>query len=125
MVVSALQSNPDPRNTYANLSTDGDTSCLTLGDVVMLKARGKQDDAKQIARLLPAAGGKPSGDDLKDALEVGRRIVGLVDALGLRKSLTERGVGKEQISIVVERAIGGGKEGPMFDAVTRLVEGLY
>lgn len=107
-------------------SIDGETSCLTLGSVVMFKAQSKRDHAEQIARLLPATGAKRSGDDLKDALEVGSRITGLVEALGLRPcTLTERGIGKDQISVIVERATGGMMEGPMYDAVTRLVEGFY
>ena len=112
-------------NTYANVSIDGEISCLTLGHVVMLKVRGKQEDAKQMARLLPATSDKLSGDDFKDALEVGSRIVGLVDNLGLHQNLTERGIGKDQIPIIVERATGGLKEGLMYDDVTRLVEGSY
>lgn len=91
----------------------------------MLKAQSKEEDAKQIAKLLPATGGKSTGDDLKDALEVGARIVGLVDTLGLHQTLTDRGVTKEEIPIIVERATGGMKEGPIYDAVTRLVEGFY
>ncbi|ERF77224.1 hypothetical protein EPUS_05793 [Endocarpon pusillum Z07020] len=104
---------------------DGETSCLTLGPVVQLKARAKQEDAKQIARLLPWIGGTSSGDDLKDALEVGCKISALVESLGLHQSLTERGIGRDQIPIVVERATGGLKEGSLYDIVTLLVEGLY
>jgi alcohol dehydrogenase class IV len=91
----------------------------------MLKARAKEEDAKQMARLLPAAGGTPSGDDLKDALEFGSRINELVNTLGLRQTLTERGVGRDQIPVVVGRVTGGLKEGQMYEAVTTLVEGLY
>jgi alcohol dehydrogenase class IV len=91
----------------------------------MLKARAKEEDAKQMARLLPAAGGTSSGDDLKDGLEFGSRINELVSTLGLRQTLTERGVGRDQIPVVVGRVTGGLKEGQMYEAVTRLVEGLY
>lgn len=110
---------------YTNTSTDGETSCLTLGHVVQLKARGKPEDAKQMARLLSATGGTPSGDDLTDALEVGCRINGLVKTLGLHQTLTERGVGKDQIPIVVGRVTGGMTEGPLYSGITQLVEGLY
>jgi alcohol dehydrogenase class IV len=91
----------------------------------MLKARAKEEDAKKMARLLSAAGGTPSGDDLKDGLEFGSRINELVSTLGLRQTLTERGVGRDQIPVVVGRVTGGLKEGQMYEAVTRLVEGLY
>ena len=104
----------------------GITSCLTLGHVVKLKARSSDRDAKQIARLLPATGAQASGNELEDALEVGDRILGLVESLGLRQgSLSERGVGKGEIPIIVQRATGGMKEGPLFDAVTQLVESLF
>ncbi len=93
--------------------------------MVQLKAQAKPEDAKQIARLLPWTGGTSSGDELKDALEVGSRISALVESLGLRQSLTQRGIGRDQIPIVAERATGGLNQGPLYDAVTRLVEGLY
>ncbi|KAL1959366.1 hypothetical protein VTO42DRAFT_2169 [Malbranchea cinnamomea] len=103
----------------------GETSCLTLGHVVMFKAHGDPGAAEQIARLLPAIGGNPSGDDLEDALEVGRRIVQLVSVLGLSQSLTQRGIGRDQIPIIVERATRGANEGQRYDAIARLIEGLF
>ena len=106
------------------MGVDGETSCLTLGDVVMLKAQCPKD-AEQIARLLPIVGGKESGNVQDDAREVGMRINGLVDSLGLRQTLTEKGVGRNQIPIIVARATGGATDGPLHEAVTRLVEGLY
>jgi alcohol dehydrogenase class IV len=111
--------------TPIDTSTDGETSCISLGHVVKFKAREREEDAKQIARLLPATGGKLSGDDLTDALEVGDRILALVETLGLRKSLTERGIGKDQIPTIVERATGGIKDGPLYDGVAKLIERLY
>jgi alcohol dehydrogenase class IV len=104
----------------------GITSCLTLGHVVKLKARKSQQDAKQIARLLPVIGAPASGDDLQDALQVGDSILRLVDSLGLRQGgLSERGVGRGEIPIIVQRATGGLKEGPMYDIVSQLVESLF
>ena len=61
----------------------------------------------------------------KDAQEVGSRINDLVATLHLRQNLTEIKVGKDQIPIIVGRATGGKTEGPLFDAVAQLVEGLY
>jgi hypothetical protein len=92
----------------------------------MLIAHHKQDDAEQIARLLPAVGGRRTDDRLNDALEVGERIIALVEVLGLHPpTLTERGIGRDQIPIIVQRATGGLKEGPMLDAVTQLVERFF
>jgi hypothetical protein len=94
--------------------------------VVKFKAQSKQSDAEQIARQLPAAGGKRSGNNLEDALEVGKRVTGLVQGLGLAPlTLTERGVGRDQIPIIVGRATGDLKEGPLYEEITRLVEGFF
>lgn len=104
---------------------DGETSCLTLGHVVIYKAQGDPGDARELARLLPTIGGRSSGDDLEDAVEVGRRIIDLVSFLGLSQSLTAKGIGRDQVPIIVERATGGVKDGPVYDAIARLVEGLF
>lgn len=106
----------------------GETSCLTLGRVVQLKAKGKREDAEQIARMLPviSRGEKGrSGDDVSDAKEVGRRIEKLVEELGLYTSLSERGVEKDQEGLITQRATGGKTEGEMYDAVLGLVKTLY
>ena len=92
--------------------------------MVKFKAENAED-AKQIARLLPATGGQASGDTREDAREVGRRINDLVATLGLRQNLNERGIGKDQIPIITGRATRGMTEGPVYDAVMHLVEGLY
>ena len=107
------------------MNTDGETSCLALGPVVKFKAQDNEEDAIQIARLLPATGGMTTGNILNDALQVGDKIIMLVETLGLTRSLTERGVNKDQIPIIVERATAGIKDGRVHDAVTRLVEGLF
>ncbi|KAI4226332.1 MAG: hypothetical protein LQ349_006897 [Xanthoria aureola] len=74
----------------------GITSCMTLGKVVQLKARESPQNAKEISRLLPSAGGNPTGDDLQDALSVGDRIMGLVDSLGLdTETLSARGISSD------------------------------
>lgn len=52
-------------------------------------------------------------------------ILKLVSDLGLKTTLTEKSVGKDQVSIIVERATGGMKSGPLFDKVKLLVENLY
>lgn len=102
---------------------DGETSCLTLGAVVKLRAN--TDDAQQIARLLPATGTASSGNAKADAQVVGDSINELVKKLDLSQTLTEIGVSKDQIPIIVERATNGVKEDPLRDSVTQLVERLY
>lgn len=115
----------------------GITSCLTLGNVVKLKARSNPDDAAQVASILHAIpseyGAAASGDDLKDAEAVGDAILKLVSDLGFKSTLTEKGVGKDQVDIIVKRATGGlsGKdemseqEKKMVGGVKKLVESLY
>ena len=45
--------------------------------------------------------------------------------LGLTTSLTHYKVGKSQMGVITGKATGGMKEGPIYDAVHKLVEGLY
>jgi alcohol dehydrogenase class IV len=111
------------------------TSCLTLGHVVKLKARQSTENAANIANILPYIGGKRSGDDVKDADEVGNKILKLVEDLGQKTTLTEKGVSKDQSDIICERAMGGltreraKEKGPesqeLLDGVRKLVEGLW
>jgi alcohol dehydrogenase class IV len=85
----------------------GITSCMTLGHVVKLKARQTPETARSVAAILPYAGGSNSGDDVKDADALGDRILGLVDELGLKTTLTDKGVGKDQLDTICARATGG------------------
>ncbi|EAT84541.2 hypothetical protein SNOG_08265 [Parastagonospora nodorum SN15] len=104
----------------------GITSCMTLGKVVKLKAHESLWAAKQISRLLQAAGGCPTGDDVHDASEVGDRIIALVHSLELEvPTLSARGVSKDEISTIAQRALGGVREGPLFDRVRELVWTLF
>lgn len=102
----------------------GVTSCMTLGHVARLKAEDPKT-ASAISRLLPFIGGSRSGNDRQDAERVGDMILKLVSDLGLKTTLTEKHVGKDQVSIIVERATGGSKSGPLYDKVKVLVENLY
>ena len=89
-------------------------------------AEASKEDAKQIARLLPTTGAQYSDDVVKDACEVGDRILKLVDDLGISPgTLSDRGVSRDEIPIIVGRACGGITEGPTYDAVFRLVESLF
>jgi alcohol dehydrogenase class IV len=111
----------------------GITSCMTLGPVVKFMARRSKHHANSIAAILPyLSGEKPSGDDLADAERVGDKILGLVDDLGLTTSLTEHGVGRDQIDIITARGLrldpdkpigAGGNE--LFQGVKELVMRLW
>ncbi|KAJ3016979.1 hypothetical protein HKX48_003772 [Thoreauomyces humboldtii] len=113
----------------------GITSCLTLGHVVKLKARASDVHAAKIAALLPfvSNGAKGSGDLVRDADAVGDAILDLVERLGFKTTLSEKGVGKEEAEIIVGRATRGlNKKGELtvderreLEGVRRLVEGLY
>ena len=102
----------------------GITSCLTLGHVVKLKAEMSAEDAEQIARMAPFIGTNKSGDDQKDAVAVGDAILDLVKKLDLNTTLTEKGVGKDQVPVITQRATGK-DSGSLHDKVKALVEGLY
>ncbi|KAH9831318.1 Iron-containing alcohol dehydrogenase, partial [Teratosphaeria destructans] len=69
-------------------------------------------------------GVKASGDATRDAVAVGDAILELVQRLGLRTTLTERGVGRDQVDVITRTATGT-DSGPVYEAVKRLVEGLY
>jgi len=102
----------------------GVTSCLTLGHVVKLKAE-EPASAEQIARMAPFVGLTRGGHDEQDAKQVGQTILDLVENLGLKTTLTERRVGRDQVPIIVKRALGGTESGPLYDKVVALVEALY
>lgn len=108
----------------------GITSCLTLGHVVKLKAKQSKDHARMIAEILPYIGETRSGDDSRDSHVVGDKILGLVRDLGLDTTLTERGVGRDQLDIITRRAMGNAllnassrQEEELRQAVRDLLEG--
>ncbi|EMC93698.1 hypothetical protein BAUCODRAFT_75948 [Baudoinia panamericana UAMH 10762] len=102
----------------------GITSCLTLGHVVKLKAETSQEDAAQLARMASFIGLQASGDNRRDAVAVGDAILDLVKRLDLKTTLTEKGVGKDQVPVIVKTATRQ-ESGPVYDKVKELVEGLY
>ena len=104
----------------------GITSCMTLGKVVKLKAQESAENARQIARLLPATGGQSVGSDALDALTVGDRIIDLVSSLNLNVGgLLDRGVDTDEIPGIVQRALGDNGKGPQFDQAVSLVRALF
>jgi alcohol dehydrogenase class IV len=100
----------------------GITSCLTLGHVVKLKAQDASA-AEELSRMSSAVGIAPSGSSRKDAEALGQKILDLVEELGLTSNLTERGVGSDQVPIIVKRATGA-ESGLVFDKVSELVRSL-
>lgn len=110
--------------TLSRSSPHGETSALTLGHVVKLKAQTDKDAAGQIARLAPLIGLQASGDSQKDAIAVGDKVLDLVKELGFTETLSDRKIGKDQVDIITERATRQ-KEGKAFDAVKKLVQNLY
>ncbi|KAA8650838.1 hypothetical protein EYZ11_003824 [Aspergillus tanneri] len=99
----------------------GTTSCLTLGKVVLLKAREK-NCAEHIARLAPCFGGVRTGDDTADAMFVGERILKLVRELELDGKLGDWGVGTEEKSVIVKRAMG---DDVRVEEMEKLVDELF
>lgn len=97
----------------------GITSCLTLASVVKLKAE-KEEDAQQLARVLPYIGQTRTGDDRKDAVQVGDAVDGLLRELGLDTTLTEHSVDEDQIPKIARLATKT-EEGDLFDSVVSLV----
>ncbi|KAI9711577.1 MAG: hypothetical protein M1820_002142 [Bogoriella megaspora] len=104
----------------------GETSCLTLGHAIQLKARVDPTAAQSISRLRDYIGQKPTGDNLIDATMFGNLLLGFVRSLGLSKNLGEYGVGEDQVEIITERATRGiNSKKPSYKAVRSLVQGLY
>jgi alcohol dehydrogenase class IV len=100
----------------------GITSCVTLGQVVKFKAEDPVC-AKAISRLLLFMGQTSTGNHREDALKLGDMVVNLVnEELGLKTTLTERGVARGETNLIVERALGGTKSGPVFEQVKALVD---
>ena len=99
----------------------GITSCMTLGRVVCVKARDGEA-AAQIARLIPGMG---TGDDYKDAVQVGERIQGLVRELGLERKLADYGVGTGEVERIVRSVIGGEGDEREVKEVKEVVMGLF
>lgn len=66
----------------------GLTSCISLAAVVRCKAGAKKDEARQIARALPCIGKTSTADVTRDARMVADAIDGLVQSLGLRRTLS-------------------------------------
>lgn len=110
----------------------GITSCMTLGPAVKLVGRLRNENAKNIAAILPYIGEKQSNSDVTDCDRVGDRILQLVRELGLHTTLTDRQVGKDQVDIITARSLRlqpgkqvEPKDKELFQAVKELVRRLW
>jgi hypothetical protein len=74
--------------------------------------------------VLPFIGASRSGDDERDAGQVGDAVLELVKGLGLATDLKSYKVGEDQVAIITQRATGQ-EGGEVFDRVAELVRGLY
>ncbi|OKL64468.1 hypothetical protein UA08_00996 [Talaromyces atroroseus] len=106
---------------------NAEISCITLGKVVIFKAKTSTADAKQIARLLPAITGERStGKHVAEACKVGRSIMALVKELGLNDRLDKCGVAREQIPTIAKRVGGAyGLKPEDCKAIINLVEAFF
>lgn len=109
----------------------GYTSCISLPPVVRLKARESKENAESIAAILPFIGETRSGDDISDADLVSKRIVGLIEQIGLTTNLTAQGVSRDQTEIICARAtrlpFGGetAEEKQLWNSVRAMVDTLW
>lgn len=69
---------------------------VNLTSVIRLKAKNREN-VTQLARILPYIGQSRSGDDWKDAVQVGNAINALLNDPGLHTTWKEHNMGEEQI----------------------------
>ncbi|TFY64695.1 hypothetical protein EVG20_g5863 [Dentipellis fragilis] len=102
----------------------GITSCLTLSPVVRLKARiGSQEDKEWLSGALYHLRQPSTGSLDGDVLKLADLIEGLVNGLGLKSTLTEYSVPREDAPKIAEKALGGKTE--IHGDVVKVLEGLY
>ncbi|KAF7313382.1 ATP-dependent DNA helicase PIF1 [Mycena chlorophos] len=98
----------------------GITSCLTLGPVVAFKARhASAEDKEALARCLFYLGEPSTGSVDGDVLKLSALINGLVEKLGLKSTLSQYKVPKEDFAKIAELAAPGQQ------GVVELLEGMY
>ncbi|CAF1602116.1 unnamed protein product [Didymodactylos carnosus] len=101
----------------------GITSCLTLSLVIELKSK-YQESASQLARALPYIGMESCGNSEKDAQTLAFAVDNLVKNLGLKTTLNEYKVPRDQAEIITERALKK-RDDPARDRVLELVQKLW
>jgi len=103
----------------------GITSCLTLAPVIALKAKLLTSEEKEwLANSLFYLRLPSTGSQEGDIQKFSEAIDKLVNDLGLKCTLADYKVPKEDIPSIAEKSIGT-KEHPAFSAVVQLLEGLY
>lgn len=102
----------------------GITSCITLGKIVQWKAAQGGDNAAQLCRACGAAGVTRTGDDVKDAAELGKAVEKLVQQIGMNKKLGEYQVSRDQAKVITKTATKS-DSGPTYDAVLQIVESFW
>ncbi|KAH7108220.1 alcohol dehydrogenase IV [Auriculariales sp. MPI-PUGE-AT-0066] len=103
----------------------GITSCLTLAPTVHLMAtETSHDDKEWLAGSLKFIGLPSSGNLENDIHKLADAIEKLVQDLGLKSTLTEYNVPREDAVDIAVRAVGGDDK-PLYPATLKIVEGLY
>ncbi|KAF7301260.1 ATP-dependent DNA helicase PIF1 [Mycena indigotica] len=102
----------------------GITSCLTLAPVVALQARtASAADKQALARCLFYLEEPTTGSVEGDVLKLSELITGLVDRLGLKSTLGQYNVPREDLPKVAQRALQ--PELNTLEDVVALLEGIY
>ncbi|KAK0226014.1 alcohol dehydrogenase IV [Armillaria fumosa] len=109
----------------------GITSCITLSPVVALKAKiESQENKEALSKALFYLHCQTTGDLDQDVLLLSRLIQEnfyahrLVTSLGLKSSLEDYKVPKEDVEKIVELALGSKEQGA-YDKVVGVLQGLY
>jgi len=102
----------------------GITSCLTLAPTVKLKAKiASEEDKQWLAGTLHQLKRKPTGSVEGDVVKLSVLIDELVSNLGLKTSLDEYDVPREDLPSIAERALDGRTE--IHGDVVAFLETLY
>ncbi|KAI0743395.1 alcohol dehydrogenase IV [Daedaleopsis nitida] len=103
----------------------GITSCLTLAPVVALKAEiASAEDKAWLADALFHIRKPSTGSVEGDVSALSLAIQQLVDGLGLRSTLSQYNVPREDIPKIAEQAVGS-TDDPVYPKVVALLEALY
>ncbi|KAK7056501.1 hypothetical protein VNI00_003057 [Paramarasmius palmivorus] len=103
----------------------GITSCLTLAPVVKLKAEvATQEDKEWLAGALFHLRKPTTGSLEGDVVLLGTLIDELVVSLGLKSTLTQYKVPKEDIPSLTTKSVGSEND-PTYDKVFKIFESLY
>jgi len=103
----------------------GITSCLTLAPTVALKAEvASEEDKEWLSNALPYLTQDKTGSLDGDVLKLSKLIDNLVSDLGLKSTLAEYNVPREDLPKIAELSVGS-KADPTYPKVVKLLEELY